>query len=441
MTRSTLKAVEQTVKSMPNLSPLAWTTRVPGSPPAWRSFRIQWPTSSLRDVQMDIAGLTTADSLARRPVWGHLFEIEDQSCPVAVVDEDAASALFGRDTVGMTIQDPRGAPVEIVGVVKRASGDAKESGHAPIIYYDQSTSLTHNRIAGAHFRAPRDAALSMIEMNVNFVSPGYLHAVGLSLIEGAWFHEHRIAGACRRVAVINEEAADLYFGGRALSAALIDENGVRTEITGIVRSQPLGTFEQRAAPTIYFPIWQEHPSSMTLLIRSFMLNPQVMDQLHGKIEAVPGNEAPSPKITTLDTRLAESGLAPLRIARLIFLTSTLTALVLSIVGLLSVQSDTERQRRRELAVRIALGARRRHLFLMTIREIGRLAFTGILMGTLISAAALRVFRNELSTIGSPPFQVWLLAPVLSMLLLIVTATVAGFRALSVEPHAAMREDG
>ncbi len=439
-------AVEQTVRSMPNFAPVAWTTRVPGSPPAWRSFRIQWPTGSLRDVQMDIAGLTTADSLERRPVWGHLFEIEDQSCPVAVVDEDAASALFGQDTVGMTIQemtsqDPRGAPVEIIGVVKRASGDAKEGQHGPIIYYDQSTSLTHNRIAGARFRAPRDSALSTIEMNVNFVSPAYLHAVGLSLTDGAWFPEHRVAGACRRVAVINQEAADLYFGGKALSAALIDENGVRTEIIGIVRSQPLGTFEQRAAPTIYFPIWQEHPGSMTLLIQSSMLNPQIMDQLHGKIESVPGNETPSPKITTLDTRLAESGLAPLRIARLIFAASTLTALVLSIVGLLSVQGDTERQRRRELAVRIALGARRRHLFLLTIKEIGQLAFAGILMGTLISAAALRVFSEELSMIGSPPFQVWLLAPVLSLLLLIVTATVTGFRALSLEPHAAMREDG
>jgi ABC-type antimicrobial peptide transport system permease subunit len=435
------KGVEQTVKSMPNLAPLAWTTDLPGRPPAWRSFRIQWPTSTLRDVPMDVAGLTTADSLERRPVWGHLFEIEDQSCPVAVVDEDAASLLFGRDTVGMTIQDPRGAPVEIVGVVKRASGDAKEGQHAPIIYYDESTSLTHNRIAGARFRAPRGAPLSNIEMNVNFVSPGYLRALGLSLIGGAWFSEHRIAGACRRVGVINQEAADLYFGARALSAALIDQNGERTEIIGIVRSQPLGTFEQRAAPTIYFPTWQEHPGSMTLLIRSSLLNPQIMNQLHGKIESVPWNEPPSPKITTLDIRLAESGLAALRIARLIFLTSTLTALVLSIVGLLSVQSDTERQRRREVAVRIALGAQRRHLFFMTMREIGQLAFAGILMGTLISAAALRVFSEGLSTFGSPPIQVWLLAPVLTMLLLIVTATIAGFRALWVEPHAAMREDG
>ena len=202
-------------------------------------------------------------------------------------------------------------------------------------------------------------------MNLNFVSPGYLRASGLSLIDGQWFPEHEVAGECRHVGVINQEAADLYFGGRALGAALIDNIGIRTEIIGIVSSQPLGTFEQHAEPTIYIPVWQEHPSRMTLLIRSSMWNHQLMDQLRGRIESVPGNDPASPVITTLDTRLVESGFAPLRIARLIFATSTLTALVLSIFGLLSVQSDTERQRRRELAVRIALGAQRRHIFFMT----------------------------------------------------------------------------
>ena len=437
------KGVEQAVKSMPNLSPLAWTTLIPGNPPAWRSFRVQTPTSSLRDVQIDITGPPSSQGfLESPPLWGRPFEAQDQSCHVAVVDEEAASALFGPDTVGMTIQDPDGAPVEIVGVVKRPSRDTKDDRHSPTIYYnDDSNSSAHSRIPGARFRAPLTPASTNIEMNINFVSFGYLRALGLSLTDGQWFPEHEIAGECRHFGVINQEAAELYFGGSALGTALIDNIGIRTEIIGVVKSQPLGTFEQHAEPTIYVPIWQEHPSRMTLLIRSSMWNDQIMDQLRGRIGSVPGNDPASPVITTLDTRLVESGFAALRIARLIFATSTLTALVLSIFGLLSVQSDTERQRRRELAVRIALGAQRRHIFFMTIKEIGKLAFAGILIGTLISGAALRAFTKELSTIGSPPFQAWLLAPILSMLMLIMTATVAGYRALSGEPQTIMREDG
>jgi putative ABC transport system permease protein len=358
------------------------------------------------------------------------------------VNEEAASTLFGPDTVGMTIQDPDGAPVEIVGVAKRTPHDTSLDRHAPTIYFnDDSNSSARSRIAAARFRAPRTPASTNIEMNINFVSPGYLRALGLSLVDGQWFSQHESAGECRHFGVINQEAADLYFGGRPLGAALIDNNGLRTEIIGVVRSQPLGTFEQHAEPTIYVPIRQEHPGRMTLLIRSSMWNDGMMNRLRARIGSVPGNDPASPAVTTLDTRLVESGFAPLRIARLIFATSTLTALVLSVFGLLSVQGDTERQRRRELAVRIALGAQRRHIFFMTIKGIGKLAFAGISIGTLISGAALRAFTKELSTIGSPPFQVWLLAPILSMLMLIMTATVAGFRAMSGEPQTVMRDDG
>jgi putative ABC transport system permease protein len=438
------KAIEQTVKSMPNLSPLAWTTLIPGSLPAWRSFRVQTRTNSLRDVPIDITGPPgSPDSLKKRLLWGRPFEAQDQSCHVAIVNEEAASTLFGPDTVGMTIEDPDGAPVEIIGVVKQASGHTKDDGRSPAVYYNDLDSLAHSRIAGARFRAPLTPASTSIEMNIHFVSPGYLRALGLSLTDGQWFTQHEIAGAgeCRHFGVINQEAADLYFGGRALGTALIDNIGIRTEIIGVVGSQPVGTFEQHAEPTIYVPIWQEHPSRMTLLIRSSMWNQQMMDQLRSRIGSVPGNDPASPVITTLDTRLVESGFAPLRIARLIFATSTLTALVLSIFGLLGVQSDTERQRRRERAVRIALGAQRRHIFFLTIKEIGKLAFAGILIGTLISGAGLWAFSKELSTIGSPPFQVWLLAPILSMLMLVLTATVAGYRAMSGEPQTIMREDG
>jgi ABC-type lipoprotein release transport system permease subunit len=433
-----LRGVEQTVKSMRGFSPVGWTALIPGNPPAWRSFRVQAPASSLRDVQIDIAGLSSSlNSFASPPLWGRPFEAQDQTCHVAVVDQEAASALFRAATVGMTIQDPEGAPVQIVGVVKSPSRDTSHDRRPPTIYFNDDS---HRRIPGARFRAPLAPASTNIEMNINFVSPGYLRALGLTLTEGQWLTQG-VAGECRHFGVINQEAADLYFGAGALGAAVIDNIGTRTEIIGVVRSQALGTFEQRAEPTIYVPMRQEHPGRMTLLIQSSVWNEQIMNLLRGRIASVPGNDPASPRIATLDTRLVESGFAPLRIARLIFATSTLTAFVLSIFGLLSVQNDTERQRRRELAVRIALGAQRRHIFFMTIRQIAKLAFAGILIGTLISGVALHAFTKELSTIGSPPFQVWLLAPVLSMLMLIMTAIVAGFRTMSGEPQTVMREDG
>lgn len=368
-----------------------------------------------------------------------MFEVQDQSCSVAVVDEDAAAKLLGRDTVGMKVQDPKGDPVEIVGVVKRdSSGKANNHDH-PTIYLNDASAAASDH-AAVRFRVPVDPVARDIELNVNFVSPDYLHTLGLSVVDGRWFAEDQI-GACDRSGVVNQEAADTYFGGRPLSAALIDDNGQRIQIIGVARSQSLGTFEQRSEPTIYMPISEEHPRRMTLVLRASKWDSGAMAQLQRKIESVPGNGPGSPEVKTLSTRLGESGLAPLRIATLIFATSALTALSLSVLGLLSVHSETEAQRRRELALRIALGAQGRHILQRTIKEVGQLSFVGVLAGTLISIAGLRLFASYLSMISSPPIWVWLLAPILVVLALIITAGAAMYRALRVKLQALMREDG
>lgn len=94
---SYFSAVEQKAKSVAGLSPLAWTARLPGDQPTWRSFRIQ-PSSALqyRDVAMDIAWLTpdSLNLLDNQPIAGRMFGLNDQTRTVAVVNEEAGSRTF-----------------------------------------------------------------------------------------------------------------------------------------------------------------------------------------------------------------------------------------------------------------------------------------------------------------------------------------------------------
>ncbi len=103
-----------------NLSPLAWTDLPPGNRPTWSSFRVQPPSLQLRDVEMDIEWLTprSLELLDKQPIAGRMFGLRDQT-RVAVIDEEASAELFGRETVGVVVQDPAGVPIEIIGVVKR----------------------------------------------------------------------------------------------------------------------------------------------------------------------------------------------------------------------------------------------------------------------------------------------------------------------------------
>ncbi len=434
--------VEQATQSMAGVSGMAWAGRLPGSQPAWQSFRIEPQHLPLREITLDIAWFT-ADSLklfTLPPSAGRLFGFGDGRCRVAIVNKEAAAKMFGGKTIGRTIQDPAGLPVEIIGVVaEKAKRGAKAS--RPTIYYNYADRAgpAPDRIALARFRAPIQQELASAELDANVVSASYFQAMGLSPIAGQEFTDDRMPGECR-VGVINREAADLYFGGKPVGAALIDDQGLRTSIVGVVQSRPLGTFQRRPEPAIYFPMSQDCLTRMTLIAGVREVKGPMLAELRQRIASVPGRGPAPIVIETLATHLAYTALAPLRIATIIVGASATTALVLSILGLFGALSDAARQRRRELAIRIALGAQRWRVIYQVLREGGRLACAGTLLGMLGSLALSRLLAHITLSNGSPAWWVWLAAPVMLGVAVVIASVLPARRALVVNPLTIMRED-
>lgn len=433
--------VEKKARSMSGVTPLAWTARLPGSAPAWRNFRVQPQLSEqYRDVAMDIAWLTpeSLQLLDSEPVAGRMFGINDQRYRVAVVDEEAAARLFGRQTAGMVIRDSEGLPVEIIGVFRRKK-DAPQQGRATIYYGYVNQAEAPRTIRDARFHVPVTPTEADVELSEDSVSAKYFSALDMQLIAGQTFREDG-AGGRDRVAVINQEAADFYFNGKPLGAAVIDDGGVRTEIIGVVRSRVFGTFEQHAEPAIYFPMLNDCPAWMTLMLREANWNGGMAAKLKSAIESVPGRGPGKMVIDTFDGHLARSGLAGLRIATLIGSTSAVIALILGMLGLLSAQGDAERQRQRERAVRIALGAQRWRIVGLVVSNAGRLALMGTVLGTLLSFALLRFLIADIAAVTSPPLRVWLIAPLLPAAVVLIASLIPARRASVVSPSVAMREN-
>jgi ABC-type antimicrobial peptide transport system permease subunit len=434
------RAVEKSAKSIPDVAPVTWTTQLPGGRPTWQSFRIQAASLPLHEVVLDVSEFTRdeRDQPELEPTAGRSFAARDLSCRTAVVDGAAADALSGRATVGEKIFDPTGLPVAIIGVVHKTAGDIPS--RRPTIYFDPLGPYQHASLKGARFRAPAALSSASIELNVNFVSSGYMQALGLPLVAGHWFSDPaRFADPCRRVGVINQEAADLFFGGKPLGAGLIDQTGIQIEIIGVVRSQTLGVFQQYAEPTVFIPDWQETPLRMTLILRAPKADGQKMAVLRSKVESVPGRDVAAPVIETLDTQLSRSALAPLRIATLISLASALAALTVSLIGVFSIQSDVHRERRKILALHLAFGAQGWRILLKSLVESGRLVFAGCAAGALLSMALQRLLLSGTGLIGQPPFRAWLLALLLPAVSVLISGTVAALRSLSVHPMAIMRD--
>jgi hypothetical protein len=293
------------------------------------------------------------------------------------------------------------------------------------------------RVALARFSAPVVLPLERSEFDTNVVSPGYFAAMGFSLLAGQIFSGDPSARGCR-VAVVNREAADLYFGGNAVGAAIIDDVGQRTGIIGVVHAAQLGTFERRAEPTIYFPMAQDCLYAMRLIVGARSASAPMLAALQHTLESVPG-KGPAPlAVETLETYLSQTALAPLHIATVIVGACAAMALFLGVLGLYGTLNDAARARRRDLAIRIALGARRRHVIFQILREGGQLAGAGALAGMSGALLLSQFLPRMAANIGSSKSWVWIAGPIVLAAAVAVAGVLPARRALMVDPLRVLR---
>jgi predicted permease len=434
-------AVETTARSVVESFGTAWAMSPPGSRPAWQSLRAEPAKVPLRDIVVNVAPFTgeTLTQVTVPPIAGRLFGPADTlACPVVIANQEAAEELFGGDAIGQSVEDPAGQQVEIIGVVATRPAEDRDARRRPTIYYYAEQMDTPLGLVGpARFGVPITSAAAYAVVDANVVSRGYFNAMGLSLIAGRIFGDDSAPTGCR-VAVVNQEAAELYFGGNAVGGAVIDRAGRRAAIIGVVRSTPLRTSQRRADPTIYFPMRQDFQPRMTLMLDGRDVSDTVLEDLHRRLDMVPGRGRRPIIVTTLDAHLRRTALAPARVGSVLVGASAATALALGILGLYAVMIDTTRLRRREFALRLALGATRARVVRLVFTEGVRLALAGTITGMLASLLVAAWLARITPIDGLLSLWVWVAAPVVLVGAVAVASVLPARRAL-VDPLTIMRE--
>ena len=439
------RRAERAATSVPGVARINWAATLPGSQPMQESFRVVPAESQLRDVSLDTGWITDKSlQLLVLPLKaGHLFGVAEQACRAAIVNEAAAQKLFGEYTTGRTLRPVESAePIEIIGVAAMKASNPGAGGSRPTLYYNYigRDESPPRPVPGVTFRAAVRSEPAWAEFETNVVSPGYFDAIGIKLTSGQDFSSPTKPAECR-TAIVNQEAADLYFGGKAVGAAVIDEQGRRTGIVGVVHAQALGTFQRRAEPALYFPMSQDVLPRMSMIIHAAAVNGPLLSDLRRTLEAVPGR-GPSPiLVRSLETYLDQTSLAPLHIATVLLGVAAVMVLLLAVLGLFGVLSDVARQRRRELAVRVALGAQRWRVIGHVLGEGFRLAGAGTLAGMLASLALSPWMSGITRSGGSPAPWVWLAAPIALAGVVLLASILPARRALLMSPVTIMREDG
>ncbi len=272
------------------------------------------------------------------------------------------------------------------------------------------------------------------------VGPDYFGTIGMPLVAGRDFSGQDVSGA-EKVAVVNEALASaLFVDGNAIGQFVSFEEGMPadTRIVGIAKDAKAGP-RAEARPTIYLPCFQR-PGPATMNIVARMTGGKTLSA--GSVRSVLnrlGSSVASSEPRAVADHIAESLLRDRMMATLSAFFAVL-AMVLTGIGLFGLTSFGVARRSHEIGVRLALGATRRTIVWLVVREVAVLTLVGGalgLAGYVAASRAVGAFLFGLSATDPPTVAA-------AAIVLAAIAFSAGFipawRAVHLEPAHTLRDE-
>ena len=273
------------------------------------------------------------------------------------------------------------------------------------------------------------------------VLPDFTRAMGMRLVRGRTF-DARDTPDSPRGAVIDEAAAARYWPGqdpigKRITYSRLDAKEIRwREIIGVVGNVRHGGLGERPVPHIYFDALQAADGAMTYLVRSALPQPALVAAIREAVHATDPS-LPVDRIQPLASYVAAS-LAQPRFGTAVLSAFALVALFLTAVGIYGLLAYLVTERRRELAVRMALGANERMVQRLVMRQGLRLALTGVVVGTLGALAAARALRSVLYAVTATDPVAYATVAATLLAVAALASWVPARRAAALQPAAALR---
>ena len=230
---------------------------------------------------------------------------------------------------------------------------------------------------------------------VNSVGPDYFKTLGVALIAGREFTAAD-GPTAPRVAIINEKMAKYFYGdtnpiGRRFGFAR--DNATAIEIVGVVRDGKNETLRAEIPRVFYTPYPQDPElGGLTVFVRSggTAIGGEELRQAVRQID--PG--VPVFDVRSME-RVADESLFFDRMVAMLAAAFGALATLLAAIGLYGVMSYTVARRRREIGLRIALGASPGSVVWSVMKEVSALALVGIAIGIPAAVALSRLVQSQL----------------------------------------------
>jgi hypothetical protein len=284
------------------------------------------------------------------------------------------------------------------------------------------------------------------------VSPDYFAASGGSIVRGRAFDQRDVPGSTP-VAIVTETMARMIWPGEdPIGKCFVHAIGAERSPEWYRESAPCRVIVGVAADTryrsvlgkpnmmYYLPLAQEPGYSMRVLV----VRPRgddVSAAIGAVREALASLETGLPyvSVTRLDERI-EPQLRPWRLGASLFTAFGVLALLLAAVGLYGVVAYDVTQRRRELGVRVALGAGAVRLVRLVVGDAMRLVIIGVVLGLAAAGWAARFIEPLLFDVSPRDPRVLVAVAALLLSVAVAAALLPALRAATLHPTEALREE-
>ena len=271
------------------------------------------------------------------------------------------------------------------------------------------------------------------------VSPRFFDVLGISLRAGRVFSDDD-TGSSMRVAIISESIARRYWPGESPLGRRFtfpgDRDGMRT-IVGVVADVKWQRINDEPQSSLYVPLAQGSPGPMRLVLRTANEPAATFAHVRSVVRTL-DSDTPVDQMRPIEDWIAASVAQP-RLAATLLSGFAAAGLLLAAIGIYGTISDHVTRRRREIGVRMALGARAPDVVRTVVAGTFVVLAAGAAAGVAVAFAVTRAFASLLYGVTATDTATF----IASVGLLLLTALVAAFaparRAVRIEPIRAFRE--
>jgi predicted permease len=268
------------------------------------------------------------------------------------------------------------------------------------------------------------------------MSPGYLKAAGTRLLAGrdvSW-HDTKTTPY---VAIVNRSFARKMWGETpAIGQRFILQDHL-TEVVGVAEDGKYYEMMDSQQPAVFLPLLQTEQSRLMFVVRS----QRSQNETASALERTLTDLEPNAQVTVQSWPDTIAGtFFPARAAAVALGVMGLLAAMLAVTGIFGMAAYNVSRRMKELGIRVALGARAKHVMSTAVGRPVVLLGVGSLAGLLLSVFAGQLLEHIVYQ-ANPRDPVVLISAVLTMALLGVAASaIPALRALAVDPSRLLREE-